>query len=118
MQDEVGLESALRLVVVRNHQLVLSEPTADFVRSVEFGADGIAARIHPTPHAERVFIDPLRGFGEPTVRNVRTEIIAEQMRAGEPVSVIADLYDLSEADVEDALRYQLIRASAQEVDAA
>jgi uncharacterized protein (DUF433 family) len=61
-----------------------------------------------------IVIDPLRQFGEPIVRDrgVRTEIIAEQVRAGEPLNVIADFYELPVSQVESAVRYELIRAAA------
>ena len=51
-------------------------------------------------------IDPLRGLGEPVVRAVRTEILAEQFRAGEQPETIAADYNLPIADVLAALRYE------------
>jgi uncharacterized protein (DUF433 family) len=57
-------------------------------------------------------IDPLRQFGEPVVGNssVRTEIITEQLRAGESIDTIAHLYELPRAAVEAAVRYELGRS--------
>lgn len=112
-QDEVGLDVHLRLVVVRNEQLVLAAPAEQFVRSVEFGgADGIAERVRPLPNIRHVVMDPLRQFGEPVVRSVPTEVIAEQVRAGDRLQMIAELYELSLDEVEAAVQYELIRASA------
>jgi uncharacterized protein (DUF433 family) len=56
-----------------------------------------------------VIMDPLRQFGQPVVRSVPTEVIAEQVRAGDRLKMIAELYDLSLEEVEAAVRYELIR---------
>jgi Putative DNA-binding HTH domain len=37
VQDDVKLDRELQIVVVRNNQLVLTDPAEDFVRSAEFG---------------------------------------------------------------------------------
>jgi uncharacterized protein (DUF433 family) len=110
-QDEVGLERPLQLVVVRNNQLVLSEPARQFVESVDYD-DDVARRLHPAPDLLEVVIDPLRQFGEPVVRSVPTEVIAEQVRAGDPPEMIMDLYGLSRVQVDAAIRYELLRAKA------
>jgi uncharacterized protein (DUF433 family) len=41
------------------------------------------------------------------VRAVPTEVVAEQFRAGESAETIADLFDLTVAQVEHALRFEL-----------
>lgn len=110
-QDEAGLERPLQLVVVRNDQLVLSEPARHFVESVEYSED-VATRLHPAPDLREVAIDPLRQFGEPVVRSVPTEVIAEQVRAGDPPEMIMELYELSRNQVDAAIRYELLRAKA------
>ncbi len=51
-----------------------------------------------------------RQFGEPVGDSVRTEIISEQVRAGEPIDAIAELYDLPRPLVEAAGRYELVRS--------
>lgn len=121
VQDEVGLERELRLVVIRNDQIVLSDPALKFHRSAEYrAADGVSddelvvSLLRPVTAVPDVVIDPLRQFGEPVVRSVRTEIIAEQVRAGEANETIADLYDLTLKQVEAAVRYELIRSAPAE----
>lgn len=112
-QKEVALDKALQLVVVRSGQLVLAKPTDHFVRSVEYGGgeEGVAERIHPAPDLREVVIDPLRQFGEPVVRSVPTEIIAEQVRAGDSIEMISELYELTTSQVAAAIRYELLRAN-------
>jgi uncharacterized protein (DUF433 family) len=97
VQNQVGLERPLALVVVRTGQAVLdwSPPAEAFRRSVEWTTDGNGVQprlVHPDVDLDQVEIDPLRGFGEPVVRNVRTEIIVELFRAGD--SPEGDLGDL------------------------
>lgn len=56
-------------------------------------------------------MDPLRQFGEPVVRSVRTEIIAELVRAGDSPEMIADLYERTPAQVDAAIRCGLRKAA-------
>jgi len=115
-QEQTHLERALHLVVVRNGQLVLAPQARRFVESAEYGAatehgdTPFAERLHPSPDSTHVVMDPLRQFGEPVVRSVPTEVIAEQIRAGDSLAMIAVLYDLSTDEVEDAVRFELVRA--------
>lgn len=109
VQKEVGLEKALLLVVVRNDQLVLSAQAEQFVKSVQFGPDDIVTSMRPLPAIRQVVVDPLRQFGEPVVRSVPTEVIAELLRAGDRMQMIAELYDLTIDEVEAAVRYELTR---------
>jgi uncharacterized protein (DUF433 family) len=109
VQESVGLERELRLVLVRNNQLVLADPAQSFYESAQFSAADVVERLRPVSGIPEVVLDPLRQFGEPVVRSVRTEIIAEQVRAGEPIDAIAAIYELPRPWVEAAVRYELIR---------
>lgn len=116
VQDEVDLDRSLALVVVRSGQRLLewSKPADAFRRSVQW-TDGEQAEpklIHPVTDLEDVVIDPLRGFGEPVVRNVRTEVIGELVRAGDSPDMIAEMYELPRATVDAAVRYELLRSAA------
>lgn len=115
VQEDVGLAKQLALVVVRSGQRVLewSKPADDFRRSVEWTGDHEAAEprlLRPLPDIPDVQVDPLRGFGEPVVRGVRTEVIGELVRAGDTPEMIAQLYDLHRSTVDAAVRYELLRA--------
>jgi uncharacterized protein (DUF433 family) len=113
VQEDVGLAKELRLVLVRNDQLVLTDPAQNFFDSAQFNpTSDVVERLRPVKGVEHVFLDPLRQFGEPVVRSVRTEIIAEHMRAGETIDSIAETFELERPLVEAALRYELIRGDA------
>lgn len=112
VQEDVALERSLYLVVLRNQQLMLSESASHFYESVDFSVeDGQATRVRPLLRNDHVVIDPLRQFGQPVVRSVPTEVIAEQMRAGDRLEAIAEIYELSMEQVEAAIQYELARAT-------
>ena len=116
VQEKVGLDSHLALVVVRTGQkLIWSRAADDFLKSVEWSSEADDAEpkvVRPFPDIREVEVDPLRGFGEPVIRGVPVEVLAELMRAGESTEMVAEQYELSQRQVEAALRYELRRAAA------
>lgn len=112
VQVDLGLEEQLQLVVVRTGQTVLqwTQPVAAFQRSLSWGGRGakrLVVSLQPDLEVVNVSADPLRSSGAPTVRGVRTEIIAELFRAGDSLEEIAASYGLSKAEVDAAVRYEL-----------
>lgn len=113
VQDEVGLAKELLLVVARSNQYVLAPASAAFVAEVDWDPDqDEIAQVRPQGKNSPVTIDPLRQFGEPVVRSVPTAVIAEQFRAGDPAAMIAELYELKLADIEAALRFEMVHQAA------
>jgi uncharacterized protein (DUF433 family) len=76
--------------------------------------DQFPARLHPFVMAEAldaampIAIDPRIAFGRPIVasRSVSTEAIVGRIDAGESVADVAGDYDLSPAEVEQAVVYE------------
>lgn len=114
VQQEVGLARDLQLVVVRDGQFVLTDAAQRFSSAVDYVeyAGNVAGLIRPEQRTPDVVMDPLRAFGQPAVRNVRTEALAEDYRAGTSRDDLADLYDLTLEQVDEAIRFELI-AGAQ-----
>lgn len=110
VQEQVGLERSLQLVVVRSGQLVLADPVERFSSAVDYIGD-VASQLRPHSRTPDVVMDPERAFGQPAVRNVRTESLAEDYRAGTSYEELADLYDLTQTQVEAAIRFELIVGS-------
>ena len=110
VQEQVGLERQLQLVVVRNGQLVLAEVAERFRSAVEYD-QGVAGRLRPDLRTPTVVMDPRRAFGQPAVRNVRTDSLAEDYRAGTSREDLVDLYDLTPEQVDAAIRFELIAGS-------
>ncbi len=109
VQREVGITGHEMLVVVRGGQAMMSAPVKSFVGDLRYAddTDPEASAVVPLRFGELVTLDPLHQDGRPVVRAVPTEVIAEQFRAGESTETIADLFDLTVAQVEQALRFEL-----------
>ena len=107
VQNEVGLDKGLYLVVVaRSGQMMLAPSAASFANAVDWGVgNDVVRRLHPRGYESPVVVDPLMAFGSPAVRGVRTDALAEQHRAGDPVWFLADIYELPEQDVRAALAF-------------
>lgn len=91
-----------------------------YLLRIDRDEDGLARRLFPpTRDGEEgprtVVIDPVRRFGRPVLAsaNIETATIAERFFAGdEPPDLAADL-DISEADVNDAVRFEsMLRRAA------
>lgn len=92
MQVSLGIPEELWMVV-GSGQLMLSEVAQTFCSRVEFDpATDEAMRYIVMEALEPVYVNPRLSFGIPTVRGVRTEVIAELSLAGEPRSAIVDIY--------------------------
>ena len=113
VQDSVGLERGLQLVVIRNGQLILTVQAERFSSAVEYDDRGAASLLRPQPATPDVVMDPQRTFGQPAIRGVRTDVLAEGYRAGTPREDLADLYDLSPLQIDEALRYELIAGTGR-----
>jgi len=110
VQNEVGLDRDLQLVVIRSGQLMLADATERFHTAVEYES-GVVGRIRPDRRTPEVVMDPAHAFGQPAIRNVRTESLAEDYRAGTTRDELADLYELTPQEIEAAIRFELIAGS-------
>lgn len=79
---------------MRNGQSVLADNAEPFRSAVEYEGD-VVGRIRPDIRVPEVVMDPRRSFGQPAIRNLRTNSLAEDYRAGTSRHELADLYDLS-----------------------
>ena len=116
VQEEAQLEHSMRLVVeAASGQYVLAPDVRWFRRIAVFedieGAS-LVARFRPLGEDRQVVIDPVRRFGAPVVRSTPTDVIAELVRAGEPVEWVAEQYELTLEQVLDALEYERRHSAA------
>ncbi|MFT3969110.1 MAG: DUF433 domain-containing protein [Micropruina sp.] len=110
VQDEVGVDRPLQLVVVRNGQTMLAPGAARFQQVAGY-TDGVVGRLSPDARTPLVVMDPGRAFGQPAIRNVRTDALAEGYRAGTSREGLAELYDLDLGQIDEAIRFELIAGS-------
>jgi uncharacterized protein (DUF433 family) len=86
-------------------QLLLTAPAESFLARIEF-EDGHATRIRPAGADSPVVIDPDVRFGTPAVRGIPTEALADQVRAGDPIEMVAEDFGLALDDLIAALDYE------------
>jgi uncharacterized protein (DUF433 family) len=119
VQEEVGLDRRL-LLVVRNDQQMIdwSDRAQQFADSLQWdpvkprSRTKVVTSLRPDPEVKEVEVNPLQRFGEPSTQGVPTEIIRELYIAGDPIEMIAELYQLSRDQVEAAVRYELRAAGS------
>lgn len=105
-QTAAGLDAEFCLVAVAGDQLLLTPPSQAFVERVEWDGD-VAAGWRPDPNPRStVRVSPTVRFGRPAVKGVSTEVVWEQAEADEDIETIADVYQLTLADVRWALAYE------------
>jgi len=81
------------------------ESTTDF-GAPDVGDDAVALRVHPLGRGRAVALDPRRKSGQPVVFSVPTDVLAELVRAGDPVEWVAQQYELTLDQMLDALEYE------------
>ncbi|MBK7704225.1 MAG: DUF433 domain-containing protein [Acidobacteria bacterium] len=116
----------------RDGQLVMQQVIEQYLLRIDRDVDLSAMRIYPfarelsfhstseQPESilrnspKNISIDPLVGFGRPTIAGtgIATNVIAGRFRAGETVEKIAKDYDLEESKVQEAINYEEPRRAA------
>jgi uncharacterized protein (DUF433 family) len=80
----------------------------DFVKKIDFRKDNkLAERFYPAGRNSSIIVDPHHKFGQPIIKgtNINTEVLFSMYKSGEPVESIGILYDLTEKEVNDAIRF-------------
>lgn len=110
----VFVESTQDVVnVSRGGQLGIHAVLASMLRRVEKGPMG-ALRLYPVTRADAeksprlVVIDPRIAFGRPVIAGtgIPTAVIHERWKAGDSVVALAEDYDRTSEEIEEALRYE------------
>lgn len=99
----------------REGQLAVKELIQAHLRRIEHDASGLAQRLYPFTRGQDlnppkvVVLDPRISFGRPVIdgTGVRTEVIANRLKAGESVRELAKDYGLEIGKIEEAIRYEL-----------
>ena len=89
---------------------MLTAATERFNAAVEYEGDAVS-RLTPDARTPSMRMDPAHASGQPAIRNVQTEALAEDYRAGTTRDELVDLYDLTSAQVDEAIRFELITGS-------
>lgn len=114
IQESVNLPDEFSAVYeVKTGQLILDPRASDFLERVEFAEQGQqeAERIYPAGRESPVVMDPDIASASPSVRGIRTEVLAEQADADVPIEVIADDFNLPPEVVRAAVAYEWMRVA-------
>lgn len=88
-------------------QINIKEVLEPFCKSIDFDVNELAVRFYPLGKNHEVIIDPKRQFGQPIIgdTNILTETVFDLYRAGEPLKVIANIFELTSKQVKDAIDF-------------
>lgn len=97
------------IIHASTRQFTIREVMDEHLRYIEWDRAGLAQRLRLSrfPEAAEVIIDPRFGWGSPVLGDskVRVMDLVDLWRAGEPISAVAQEYDLDVNVVEDVLRH-------------
>jgi uncharacterized protein (DUF433 family) len=107
--------------VTQEGQTEMAEVIRDHLKRIERNTQGIPVRLYlftrkdgirdqPSP----VVVDPRIAFGRPVLagRSVPTAVLADRFKAGDTLTQLAEDYDTSPQNIEEALRCELERKAA------
>jgi uncharacterized protein (DUF433 family) len=107
--------------VSQEGQTEMAEIIRDHLKRIERDSEGIPVRLYlftrkdavrdqPSP----VVVDPKIAFGRPVLagRSVPTAVLADRFKAGDTLTQLAEDYDTSPQNIEEALRCELERQAA------
>ncbi len=88
-------------------QINIKEILEPFCRSIDFDVNSLATRFYPLGKNHEVIVDPNRQFGQPIIgdTNILTETVFDLYQAGEPIKVIANIFELTSKQVNDAIDF-------------
>ncbi len=107
--------------VTREGQTEMAEMLRDHLKRIERDAKGIPVKLflftRPDGAADQpspVVVDPTIAFGRPVLagRSVPTAVLADRFKAGDTLIQLAEDYETSPQNIEEALRCELDRKAA------
>jgi len=107
LEGQYGMEELLRTFLAR----VERDPGAAGV----FKLYPFVTKQRTADAPKTVVMDPRVSFGRPvlTGSGIPTAVIADRFRAGESIASIAGDYDRTEAEIEEAIRYETVRVARE-----
>lgn len=102
------------LIADKTGQMEFTELIDQYCRRIDFHLEtDLVQRFWPVGKDHSVIVDPNHSFGRPSIEgtNISTEVLARYVDAGEPVDVVARLFDLEERQVLDAVAFEHRRAA-------
>ena len=104
--------------ITRDGQLAMRNVLQSFLKRVKRDAQGAPVKLYlfvrgavEEPFA--VVVDPAVSFGRPVLEGtgIPTEILAQRYKAGDSLEALADDYGRPKEEIEEAIRYELLKAA-------
>jgi uncharacterized protein (DUF433 family) len=110
-QDETQMLPELWVVVRTGQSAIMTATARRFTAATVYPEDGEgpALSIRADPGTPGVLLNPTFRQGQPTVRGVSTSVLAELVRAGELIAAVAETYEFTIDEVEQAVSYEASR---------
>jgi uncharacterized protein (DUF433 family) len=91
----------------KSQQIVIKKAIESFCKKIHYSKDQLAQRYYPLGKKHHIVVDPHHQFGQPVIEgtNILADTIYSMYKAKEPMAVIANLYELSEQEVADAILF-------------
>lgn len=115
VQNQLDLPEELWIVIGSGQLLLTKESDAFFKRVGFHGPTGAAELYIVMPAEEPVILDPLKSFGVPTVKGIRSETLSELALAGDPYDMIIGIYSdygITGSDIDTAVVFERERMGA------
>jgi uncharacterized protein (DUF433 family) len=113
VQDESALDRELWIALLSGQEVLLTPAAMRFTQAAHFPDEtGPADYVTADPATPEVRLSPQVREGQPAVGGIRSQTLAELVTAGEPVSFVAETYDLPVGAIEQALTYEATRRRA------
>ena len=79
----------------------------EFYKNLEFDGNALAKRFWPLGKDKSIVCDPSHKFGQPVISgtNIQAEAIYQMYLAKEPIRFIANIYEINQKKVQDAIRF-------------
>lgn len=103
-----AISNSVLLDVNLTRQTSIKKLVEPYCKKLAFDAvDLLASQFWPLGKDHSVVVDPNHRFGEPVVSgsNISTDIIASMVMGGDDIKMIADIYQLTPKQVNDAVTY-------------
>ena len=91
----------------RSNQIIIHNLIVEFFKKLDFSDNARAKRFWPLGKEHSVVVDPHHQFGQPVINgtNINAATIYSMYQSGESLSTIGILYDITEAQVNDAIAF-------------
>ena len=95
------------LLQVGTNQITIQRIIESFAHKIEFSENNLAEKYWPNGKNSSIVVDPKHQFGQPVIKgtNINIEVINSMHGSGEPESAICSLYDLTNKEFRDVIRF-------------